>query len=234
MGMLLNERLESLTGIALPATELRMNWLHGSDAMVVTKRVAGFDRATVETVAALLHMIEEERFPGLKFLIFDFSHGGEAVTRAVEGFHDMVAANAELIVDTPVITLAWVRASLSGLDFDFAMNCSAIVAETGAAFSLAGEPFDLLGLYASVGRRIGFGRAERLIERDATLTAEEAHDLLIVKDVVARLPRFEGISAYLAQFGRRYNSSHAIFRAQRMAEPPIDRRPVLGDLAERN
>jgi enoyl-CoA hydratase/carnithine racemase len=203
-----------------------LTWLRGGDALVVSKAHPGFDRASVDTVVALLREIESGAHLSLKFLVFDFEVGGASATNAPEGFGEMVAANAELIVDTPVITVAWARTLMNGLDFDFAMNCSALVAESGARFSFAGEPFDLFGLYAALGRRIGFVKAERLIESERTLSAAEAKDLMLVKDVVAPRHSFDGILDYLAQFERRYNASHAIFRAQRLAEPPIDRRPV--------
>jgi enoyl-CoA hydratase/carnithine racemase len=214
-------------GIALPRTGLRTSWLRQDEALVVSKSRPGFDRASVSRISGLLHEIGSGAQPRLKFLVFDFAEGGADAAIPPEGFDDMVAANAELIVDTPVITIAWVRGLLDGLDFDFAMNCSVIVAETGARFSFAGEPFDLFGLYAALGRRIGFAKTERLIESDRILSASEARELMLVKDVVAPQPDLAGISYYLAQFERRYNANHAIFRAQRMAEPPIDRRPVL-------
>ncbi len=211
---------------------VKMTWLREGDTLVVSKARAGFDRASIDVVLDLLRKIESGAHPSLKFLVFDFAQGGAEATRAPDGFGEMVAANADLIVDTPVITLAWARSLLNGLDFDFAMNCSALVAETGARFSFAGEPFDLFGLYAALGRRIGFVKAERLIDSERTLSAAEAKELMLVKDVVAPQPDFSGILAYLTNFERRYNASHAIFRAQRLAEPPIDRRPV--DMVQRS
>jgi enoyl-CoA hydratase/carnithine racemase len=206
---------------------LAVNWLKEQGALVVGKSRPGFDPAAVAAIDAILRHAAEEPEDGFKFLVFDFAHGDGGSTRAPDGFADMVAAIADLIVATPVITLAWARGRINGLDFDLAMNCSAVVAESGASFSFAGDPFDLLGLYAALGRRIGFARAERLIESDRNLSPQDARDLLLVRDIVADRPGYDGISNYLAQFERRYNASHAIFRAQRMAEPPIDRRPIL-------
>lgn len=203
-----------------------VDWSEGGETLVIGKPRPGFDRASVDSIAAELRAIGSGAYPSLKFLVFDLAGGEAAATQPPQGFADLVAATADLIIDTPVITLAWARGLLGGLDFDFAMNCSMSVAEADARFSFAGEPFDLLGLYATVGRRIGFARAERLIESDRLLTAEEAKELMLVKDVVNAAPGLEGVTAYLSQFDRRYNASHAIFRAQRMAEPPIDRRPV--------
>jgi enoyl-CoA hydratase/carnithine racemase len=209
-----------------PSTSIKTSWLSHHNALVVSKLKASFDGASVEMISKLAREIRAGRRSDLRFLVFDIAVDGADAASAPEGFADMVAANAELIVDTPVITIAWARSLLNGLDFDFAMNCSVIVAESGARFSFAGEPFELFGLYAALGRRIGFSKAERLIESERVLSAIEAREMLLVKDVAPPQPEFIGISAYLTQFERRYNASHAIFRAQRMAEPPIDRRPV--------
>lgn len=206
---------------------LGVNWLAGQGALVVSKTSAGFEPATVAAIGDILRRIPANRDGGVKFLVLDFWRGGGGSTRAPEGFADVVAATADLVVATPVITLAWARGAMSGLDLDLAMNCSAMVAEQAAGFSFAGDPFDLLGLYAALGRRIGFARAERLIESDRILSPQEAGELLLVRDIVTASAGLGGISAYLAQFERRYNASHAIFRAQRMAEPPIDRRPIV-------
>lgn len=222
MGLFSNSAFKE-TGTPSAVTTI---WLAEQEALVVSKAGPGFDSASVAAVSAILRSVVAGEQGALKFLVFDFAQAGGAITSAPDGFSDMVAANAELIVDTPVISLAWARGAMTGLDFDFAMNCSAIVAEQGARFSFAGDPFDLLGLYAALGRRIGFAKAERLIESDRALAPQEARDLMIVKDVVVAGQGVEGIADYLSQFERRYNASHAIFRARRMAEPPIDRRPV--------
>jgi len=216
--------LEKRATMAPPGPRLAEVWMRQHDALVISKNRAGFDRAEVEAISGLLQSVARGTVGPLKFLIFDFAHGAAEAPRAAEGFAELVAANAEMIVDTPVITLAWARSRMSGPDFDFAMHCSAIVAESGAGFSFDGEPFELFGLYAALGRRIGFVKTERLIESDSVLAAEEARDLMIVKDVVAPRSDLEGIDAYLRLFGRRYNASHAIFRAERMAQPPINRR----------
>ena len=202
---------------------LRKIMLPRHEALVVSKSQAGFDRTSVETISTVLRSISEGEYGALKFLIFDFAHADSTSGAAADGFAELVAANARLIVDTPVITLAWARSLMRGPDFDFAMHCAAIVAERGASFSMEGDPYDLFGLYAALGRRIGFVKAQRLIERDPMLSAEDARELLIVKDVVAPQPGQEAIETYLAQFGRRHNAAHAIFRAQRLAQPPVDR-----------
>jgi len=208
---------------------LREVWLKQHDALIISKSRAGFDPVTAAAAAAMLKSVARGERGDLKFLIFDFAHGASPTPPAPESFAEIVAITAEMVVSTPVITLAWARSLMGGPDFDFAMHCSAIVAETGAKFSFEGDPFELFGLYAAIGRRIGFVKTERLIERDLVLGAEESRQLMIVKDVVASQPEFAAIDAYLRLFGRRYNASHAIFRAERMAQPAIDRRLHASD-----
>jgi enoyl-CoA hydratase/carnithine racemase len=201
-------------------------WLKDHKALVLRKTRPGFDAPTIKTIADLLSSIERREQNELRYLVYDFAHGAREAPKPAEGFGEIAAQNAELIVDTPVITLAWARGVMSGSDFDFAMHCSALVAEKTAHFSFSGDPSDLLGLYAAVGRTLGFVKAERLMESNTALTAEEAHELLIVRDVLELQPGVAAIENYLAQFGRRYNASHAIFRAQRMVQPLVDRRSL--------
>jgi enoyl-CoA hydratase/carnithine racemase len=219
MGLLTNDETR-----ASGAAVLRVNLLAPLDALVLTKARPGFDAAGAADIMTLLGDVRSGAYPSLKYFVFDFAPGDDVAGGAPEGFADMVAATAELIVATPVITLAWARGRCSGLDFDVAMHCSAIVAESGASFSFDGDPFELFGLYAALGRRLGFVKAERLIESGRVLGAEEAHELMLVRDLAPASAGLGGIVDYLAQFERRYNASHAIFRAQRLAEPPIDRR----------
>lgn len=221
-------RAGSLTrpGKTRTPSSLTKFWLRPLETLVVSKSCAGFDRACVNDLTALVEAVACGALSGLKFLVFDFAHGASDSSSAADGFENLVAANAELILDTPVITVAWASGVMRGADLDFALHCSALVAQREARFSFAGDPFALLGLYAALGRKIGFVKAERLIERNELVTADEMRDLLIVKDVVETQDRFAAIERYIARFGRRYNASHALFRAQRLAMPLIDRRPL--------
>lgn len=206
----------SLTTIKLPH----------HDALVVSKRQPGFDQAAVNEISLLVKLISEGEITPPKFLVFDFAHADQAAGEAPEGFSEMVSAISELIVGAPVITLAWARALMAGSDFDFALHCSAIIAESSAKFYFGGDPFALFGLYAALGRKIGFVKVERLIESNALISAAEALDLMIVKDVVEPQSELAASDAYLTQLGRRHNAAYAIFRAQRLAQPPFDRRRV--------
>ena len=194
------------------------------DALIVTKSRAGFDRGGVQSLSWLLEIIAGGAFGRLKYLVFDFAHPAGEASGAAEGFEALVAANAELILDAPVITLAWARSAMAGADLEFALHCSMLVAERAARFAFDGDPEALLGLYAALARRIGFVKTERLIESGARLGASDMRDLHLVKDVVETRDDAEAIEDYVRRHGRRYNASCAIFRAQSMAMAPIDRR----------
>jgi enoyl-CoA hydratase/carnithine racemase len=194
---------------------LAANWLKPLDALVVTKSLPGFDRACIDDLARLLSAISCGAIGELKYLVFDFAHGNQADAIGAEGFADLVAANAELIVHAPVITVAWARSFLAGADFEFASHCSMLVAEKDALFSFDGEPDTLFGLYSSLADKIGFVKTQRLIEKGAVLGAEDMQNLLLAKDVVEPQHGLAAIGGYVKQCGRRYNATYSILRAQR-------------------
>jgi enoyl-CoA hydratase/carnithine racemase len=204
---------------------LSAHWLQPLDALIITKCCAGFDKGVVEELRNLLTTIARGGVIGLKYLVFDFAHPAEnGIAEGAEGFEELVAANAELILDAPVISIAWARSLMAGADLDFALYCSAMVAETPARFSFEGDPNALFGLYAALARRIGFVKAERLIDRGDALSATEMLDLCLVKEVVEPEDGFSAFEHYIARCGRRYNASYAVFRAQRIAMPPMRRK----------
>ena len=140
---------------------LELNRLEGGDVLVVSKLHPGFDEECVDDLTRLLSAVSAGRTMRPKYLVFDFAHrrGGEASGSA--GFQSLVAANSELILEAPVITVAWVRCFMAGADFEFACHCAMLVAERGAHFSFDGDPDRLFGLYASLARKIGLVRDSR-------------------------------------------------------------------------
>ena len=194
---------------------LELNRLEGGDVLVVGKLHPGFDDECVDDLTRLLSAISAGRTARPKYLVFDFAHrrGDEASGSA--GFHDLVAANSELILEAPVITVAWVRSFMAGADFEFACHCAMLVAEKDALFSFDGDPNGLFGLYASLARKIGLVKTQGLMETGAVLGAEEMHNLMLAKDVVEPRRGLAAIGDYMRQCGRRHNAAYSIFRAQR-------------------
>ena len=194
---------------------LELNWLECGDVLVVTKLHPGFDDDCVDDLTRLLSAISLGRIARPKYLVFDFAHRRRGDASGSAGFQNLVAANSELILEAPVISVAWVRSFMAGADFEFACHCAMLVAEKDALFSFDGDPDRLFGLYASLARKIGLVKTQGLMETGAVLGAEDMHNLMLAKDVVEPRRGLAAISDYMRQSGRRYNAAYSIFRAQR-------------------
>lgn len=205
---------------------LKIHRLDGLDTLLVSKLAPGFDQGSVDGLGRLLNQISEGRLPGLKYLVFDFAHQGEQVTEAAEGFDELASANARLILDAPVISIAWARSYLAGADLDFALSCSMIVADRSARFSFDADLTTAVGVYGALAQKIGFVKAERLMEGCEVLTAEQMLELGLVKHIVEKGEGIGGAENYVRQCGRRYNASYSMFRAQRISAPPVRRQAL--------
>ena len=201
---------------------LTPHWLEPLGALIITKACTGFDRECIDDLKGLLRAIASGKLTELKYLVFDFAHRRKSETEAAEGFEDLLEANAALILDAPVITVAWARSFMAEADLDFALYCSMLVAEQDAHFSFDADPASLFRLYAALARKIGFVKTERLIENCKVLDADDMRNLYLVKEVVEPQEGVAAIECYIRQCMPRYNAAYAIFRAQRMAMPPID------------
>lgn len=211
-------------GPAWPRETLSPLWLEAPGAFVAAKRRPGFDAASIEALTHLVHRIARGDLPGLKYLVVDFAHGGGAgESTPLDGFEELVTAIAELVIEAPVITVAWARSFMMGTDLDLALHCSMFAAQPEARFSFDGDPMALIGLYATLARKIGFAKAERLFESGETLDAEDMRDLMIVKEVLDAQAGAPPIQSFLRLASRRFNASQAVFRAQRMAASPLER-----------
>jgi hypothetical protein len=194
---------------------LELNRLEGGDVLVVSKLHPGFDDECIDDLTRLLSAISSGRIARPKYLLFDFAHRRGSDASGSAGFQNLVAANSELILGAPVITVAWVRSYMAGADFEFACHCAMLVAEKDALFSFDGDPDRLFGLYASLARKIGLVKTQGLMETGAVLGAEDMHNLMLAKDVVEARRGLAAMADYMRQCGRRYNATCSIFRAQR-------------------
>jgi len=204
-----------------------LNWKLLADTLVVSKRRPGFDAEAVRSLTALLEAIASGEVAGLKYLVFNFCHdsGKEGAERAA-GFDALVSANAELILNAPVITIAWVPSDMRGSDLEFAMSCSSIVALGKAQFHFDQASADSFGLYNALSQKIGFVKAERLFENEKVLGAHEMEELLLAKHASDADESQSGIESYVGWLSRRYNASCGIFRAQRMCLGTWERAPI--------
>lgn len=228
----LNSLRQDAASIRLPAAgqageALFVRRLEPSAALVVTKIRAGFDAASVEELIRLNRSIAAGR-EAPKYLVIDFAHERGEAQAAPGRFEEFVATTAELILDAPVITLAWARGPMAGADLDLALHCSMLVAQQGARFSFDGDPLAMLGVYSALARKIGFVRTERLIENGETLDAQDMRQMCLAREVVPTEAGNAPIEAFLRRCERRYNASRAIFRAERLAAPLFDRSGARG------
>lgn len=202
---------------------LKLHRFDDLDTLLVSKLEPGFDRDSVEGLGQLLGAISNGGQPGLKYLVYDFAHQAERKAMAADGFDDLASANARLILDAPVISIAWARSYLNGVDLDFALSCSMIVADRNARFCFEADIASAVGIYGALAQKIGFVKAERLMENGEVLTAEQMQELCLVKHIVEENQGIDGAESYVRQCGRRYNASYSMFRAQRITAPPVRR-----------
>lgn len=212
---------------------LKIHRLDDLDTLLVSKLGAGFDRRCVDDLSLLLRKISQGELAGLKYLVFDFAHQGEGAADAAEGFDDLASANAQLILDVPVISIAWARSYLSGADLDFALSCSMMVADRSARFSFDADLTSAVGVYGSLAQKLGFVKAERLMEGGEILGAEQMQELCLVKHIVEKDEGIGGAESYVRQCGRRYNASYSMFRAQRITTPPVRRQSLAAAVGRR-
>jgi enoyl-CoA hydratase/carnithine racemase len=204
------------------------------DTLLVSKLEAGFDSDSVEGLSLLLEQVSSDRLQGLKYLVYDFAHRDDGEPAAAEGFDDLASANARLILDAPVISIAWARSYLKGVDLDFALSCSVIVADRDARFSFEADLTSAVGIYGALAQKLGFVKAERLMESGEALTAIEMQELGLVKQIVENGQGFGGAESYVRQCGRRHNASYSMFRAQRITAPPVRRQRLAAASSRRS
>jgi len=197
---------------------LFLSRLKNINAVVVRKISPGFPEICVRTLEKIFSEIEAGRLGELKFVVFDFAHAGDPAEPSGKEFERLTDRLTNLVVASPVITVAWTRGTMQGADLEFALRCSALLADPAAKFSFDCAPERIGNLYAVLTRRLGLVRTERLLESGDTLDATTMRDLCLVKDLVDTHDGLAAIETYLMYYARRYNGNLAILRAQRMAE----------------
>lgn len=196
--------------------------LDDHETLLITKTKAGFDEATVEALRQVVRDAAAGRLGALKFLAFEFAHDGDVEGPRADGLPALVNDVANLILRAPVVSVACARASIAGADLEFALACSMLIGEDGATFSFAGDPATSLSVYGFLAQKLGFVRAERLMENGEILDAQQMHGLLLLKDVAPKGAGRPAIETFLRKTGRRHNSCYGIYRAQRIASPAHD------------
>lgn len=213
-GLISNSQLQEAA--AAPAASLSLQRLDDLDTVILTKTATGFDNATIAELRERLRDAAAGRLGRLKFLVVDFAHAGHAGPANSDEFDALITEAANLILSAPIVLIANARAPMAGADIEFALACSMLVGEAGTEFSFAEDPIVSMETYGFLAQKLGFVRAERLMESGEILTAEQMHELLLLKDVI---DDGEGLRGFLAKTARRHNSCYGIYRAHRMASP---------------
>ena len=201
---------------AEPAATLTVQRLDDLDTVILTKTMTGFDGACIAELRERLRDAAAGRLGRLKFLVMDFAHNGHAGPANSDEFDALITEAANLILSAPIVLIANARGPMAGADIEFALACSMLVGEAGAQFSFAEDPIVSMETYGFLAQKLGFVRAERLMESGEILTAHQMQELLLLKDVI---DDSEGLRGFLAKTARRHNSCYGIYRAHRMASP---------------
>jgi enoyl-CoA hydratase/carnithine racemase len=201
---------------AAPVASLAMQRLDDLDTVILTKTITGFDNATIAELRERIRDAAAGRLGRLKFLVMDFDHAGHAGPANSDEFDALITEAANLILSAPVVLIANARGPMAGADIEFALACSMLVGEADTQFSFAEDPIVSMETYGFLAQKLGFVRAERLMESGEILTAQQMHELLLLKDVI---DDSEGLRGFLAKTARRHNSCYGIYRAHRMASP---------------
>lgn len=191
--------------------------LDSLETLVVSKKRAGFGARQVERLRRLIAEIAAGEAGPCKFLILDFASGEEPCGNPPAGFDGLVDELSNLIFEAPVITVAWVRHYVGGADLDLALACSMLVGEGRSRFSFDVDLVSSLRSYALLAHKIGFVRAERLMEGGEVLAAEALDELMLMHAVVPAKAGFEAMRDFVGSRGRRHNAACGIYRAQRVA-----------------
>ncbi len=213
--------LQSRRGHA-PTEGLIEHKIPALQTLVVTKLAAGFDDDCVVALRGIVDDVAEGRRGHLKFLVLDFAHHMERDSEGGADFNRLVNEVSALILRAPVISVACARAHMAGADLELALACNLMIAESGRRFSFAADPALSLATYGFLSQKIGFVRAERMMERGESLNAEQMGDLFLTKALLPPEAGFAEVEQFLTRSLRRHNSAYAIYRAQRFARPILD------------
>jgi hypothetical protein len=196
---------------------LEFRRLDSLETLIISKKRAGFDAAQVRHLRRLVRALGSGSIASCKFLIFDLASGEEPCGTTPSGFDALVDEVSGLIFEAPVITVAWVRRYVGGADLDLALACSMLVGEEKARISFEVDLVSSLRSYALLAHKIGFVRAERLMEGGAVLDAAAVHDLMLMHALVPAGSGFEAMQDFVSARSRRHNAACGIYRAQRVA-----------------
>jgi DSF synthase len=133
-----------------------------------------------------------------------------------------VAFHMTMGFNTPVLTIGLVQGDALGGGFEGAMSFNILVAERSARLGLPEVLFNLfpgMGSMSFLSRKIGFGRAERMILSGKIYTAEELYDMGLV-DVLAEDGEGEAeVRKFISGSEARYRLYKSLAQARQRVAP---------------
>ena len=198
--------------------EIRL--LDDCELLVVSCHDSGFSAGQLRILRDVLLDVASGHIGPCKFIVFDLKSQADAAKTAAKPaseFASFVEELSNLIFQAPILSVAWARGELSGPDLELALACSMVVGEEPARLAFALDLVDSLRTYALLAHKIGFVRAERLMENGSVLTAAEAHEMMLLHAVVPAEPGLDGVRRFAQSRMRRHNSACGLYRAQRIA-----------------
>jgi enoyl-CoA hydratase/carnithine racemase len=206
---------------------IRTFHLEASEALVISKHFAGLSAEWVDQARQVVKTVAAGGFGDIKFLVFDLNAETDHNATRAENAQLLLGEIANLILKAPIVTIAHARNAIGGADLELALACNMLICDEQARFSFAADPVESVATYALLAQKIGFVRAERLMEHEDVLGAGQMRDMLLLKETTVSGPGLGGLEDFLVRAHRRHNSAAAMYRAQRIATPLISE--LFGD-----
>lgn len=197
--------------------ELRIDRYGDTDLIVASRPSGDLTSTAVSQLTALVRDVRQGRERGCKFLVFDLGEtaGAAAQPTAPAGLDEMLGEVSDLIVEVPVVTVAWTRGRVAGPDLELAFACSVIAGEPRTRFHFDLDLVSSLRTYSALAHKVGFVRAERMMESGAELDLAQMNDLMLLTTVPSSQGA-SGIRDFARARSRRHNAACGIYRAQRL------------------
>lgn len=181
------------------------------------------------TQVGLRYFVGASRLPGIYNLGGDLQHFVAMIrTQDRESLRTYavdccdVAFHMAMGFNTPLLTIGLVQGDALGGGFEGAMSFNILVAERSARLGLPEVLFNLfpgMGSMSFLSRKIGFGRAERMILSGKIYSAEELYEMGIV-DILAEDGEGEAeVRKFIAGGEARYRLHKSIIQARHRVSP---------------
>ena len=138
--------------------------------------------------------------------------------------YDCVQAvyNASVGFDLPIVSVGLLQGTALGGGLECAVACHFVIAERSVRLGLPEVMFNAfpgMGAYTFLSRRIGAGRAERLMFSGKVYTAEEMYDLGVIDRVVEDGAGEQAVRDYILNERQSHGMRHAMYKVRQRVNP---------------